>query len=144
MAAENCAKDTVKVDSTMESVKLDSVVTRVIDSFQKRALVGLEKYGHDLDRKDLSFLDWVQHAQEELMDAVLYLEKMKDTAPAGLTLPVKSDVKSEPLKSKAKAVKPKKSKEDPLVAEADKTEMVETKKSPKAAKAAKKSEVEVK
>jgi hypothetical protein len=132
----------LKVES---ATKLDSVVSRVIDSFQKRALVGLEKYGHDLDRKDLSFLDWVQHAQEELMDAVLYLEKMKDTAPAGLTLPVsvKNDVKA------VKAAKTKKSPKD-LVDdspkyEAEKAEKAESKKAPKATKAAKKSDaVEVK
>ena len=35
------------------------------------------KYGTNLDRTDLSTLDWIQHAQEELMDGILYLEKMK-------------------------------------------------------------------
>ena len=60
----------------MESVN-DSIVASVIASFQKRSLVGLEKYGKSLDRTDLNFLQWVQHAQEELMDAILYLEKLK-------------------------------------------------------------------
>ena len=30
-------------------------------------------------RDDLSMLDWIQHTQEELMDATLYLEKLKKT-----------------------------------------------------------------
>ena len=34
-------------------------------------------YGVNLDRTDLSVLDWIQHAQEEHMDAILYLEKLK-------------------------------------------------------------------
>jgi len=57
--------------------KYDSVVTSVISAFQKRAEFGQQKYGTNLDRKDLSFLQWVQHAQEEMMDGILYLEKMK-------------------------------------------------------------------
>jgi hypothetical protein len=55
----------------------DSVVTSVISAFQKRAEIGKQKYGTDLDRKDLSTLEWIQHAQEEHMDAILYLEKLK-------------------------------------------------------------------
>jgi len=65
-------------DSTVDnSPKLDSVVLAVIDSFKARAVVGKLKYGTDLDRTDLKTLDWIQHTQEELMDAILYLEKLK-------------------------------------------------------------------
>jgi hypothetical protein len=37
------------------------------------------KYGHTLDRQDLSVLDWINHAQQELQDGILYLEKLKQT-----------------------------------------------------------------
>jgi len=57
--------------------KYDSVVTAVISAFQKRAEFGQQKYGTNLDRTDLSILEWIQHAQEEHMDAILYLEKLK-------------------------------------------------------------------
>ena len=57
----------------------DSVVNSVISDFISRSNIGLEKYGTTLDREDLSLLDWVQHAQEELMDGILYLEKIKKT-----------------------------------------------------------------
>jgi hypothetical protein len=57
--------------------KLDSVVTSVINSFKQRAEFGQKKYGTNLDRTDLSVLNWIQHAQEEHMDAILYLEKLK-------------------------------------------------------------------
>ena len=57
----------------------DSVVNSVIEQFTKRSSVGLEKYGTTLDRTDLTMLDWIQHAQEELMDGILYLEKIKIT-----------------------------------------------------------------
>ena len=57
--------------------KLDSIVSTIISKFQDRALMGKKKYGTDLDRTDLSVFDWIQHAQEEHMDAILYLEKLK-------------------------------------------------------------------
>lgn len=56
---------------------MDSVVTAVLAKFRQRSEVGQKKYGTNLDRKDLSFLEWANHMQEELMDAILYLEKMK-------------------------------------------------------------------
>lgn len=55
----------------------DSIVNSVISEFVKRSNVGLEKYGTTLDREDLKLNDWIQHAQEELMDGILYLEKLK-------------------------------------------------------------------
>jgi glycosyl transferase family 25 len=55
----------------------DSIVNSVIRAFIGRSNVGLQKYGTTLDRDDLSILDWIQHAQEEHMDAILYLEKLK-------------------------------------------------------------------
>jgi hypothetical protein len=56
---------------------MDSIVKSVIEKFVSRAEFGKKKYGTDLDRTDLSLLDWIQHAQEEHMDAILYLEKLK-------------------------------------------------------------------
>ena len=55
----------------------DSVVFSIIKQFKERARIGREKYGTDLDRNDLSLNKWLQHAQEEHMDAILYLEKIK-------------------------------------------------------------------
>jgi hypothetical protein len=57
--------------------KLDSVVTSVIEQFTKRAQLGKAKYGVDLDRTDLTLLEWLEHAKQEHMDAILYLEKIK-------------------------------------------------------------------
>jgi hypothetical protein len=58
---------------------MDSIVTSIVEKFKQRSAVGKAKYGTDLDRTDLSVLDWIQHAQEEHMDAILYLEKLKQT-----------------------------------------------------------------
>lgn len=56
---------------------VDSIVKSVIQKFIDRASLGKEKYGTDLDREDLKTIDWINHAQEELMDGILYLEKLK-------------------------------------------------------------------
>ena len=58
---------------------MDSVVTAIIAKFKVRSELGKTKYGTDLDRTDLSVLDWIAHAQEEHMDAILYLEKLRQT-----------------------------------------------------------------
>ena len=55
----------------------DTVVAAVIGSFQERSRAGQLKYGTTLDRTDLTPQQWAQHMQEELMDAILYLERLK-------------------------------------------------------------------
>jgi hypothetical protein len=62
--------------------KLDSVVTSIINQFIERSEKGKAKYGVDLDRKDLSLLEWIEHAKQEHMYAILYLEKIKQIASA--------------------------------------------------------------
>lgn len=57
----------------------DTIVAAVITRFAERSRLGQQKYGTTLDRGDLSVMDWIQHAQEELMDGILYLEKLKQT-----------------------------------------------------------------
>ena len=56
---------------------MDSIVLSIIKQFEDRSVKGKEKYGTDLDRTDLSLLDWIEHAKQEHMDAILYLEKLK-------------------------------------------------------------------
>jgi hypothetical protein len=55
----------------------DSIVESVIEQFKQRSEFGIYKYGITLDREDLNALDWLQHLQEELMDATLYIEKLR-------------------------------------------------------------------
>lgn len=54
----------------------DTVVAAVIAKFASRSAVGQKKYGTTLDRTDLKTSDWIRHTQEELMDAILYLERL--------------------------------------------------------------------
>jgi hypothetical protein len=55
----------------------DSVVFDIIKEFGERAEKGYNKYGTDMDRTDLSVADWAQHLREELMDALVYLTRLK-------------------------------------------------------------------
>ena len=57
----------------------DPVVERVVDKFVLRSDIGFAKYGITLDDDPSMVVDWLNHLQEELMDAVLYLQKAKET-----------------------------------------------------------------
>jgi uncharacterized phage-associated protein len=71
----------MKVKDTMsewiEAQVKDSVVQSVINKFKQRSEVGIQKYNTTLDREDLTEKEWINHAQEEAMDLILYLEKLK-------------------------------------------------------------------
>ncbi len=60
----------------------DPVVETVVDKFVSRSDVGFKKYGQTLDKerktgvKDLS--GYLNDVQEELMDAILYIQAAKD------------------------------------------------------------------
>jgi hypothetical protein len=56
----------------------DKIVLRVLARFNERSQVGINKYNTTLERTDLNTLEWLTHAQEEAMDFVLYLERLKD------------------------------------------------------------------
>jgi len=67
-------------DKSLRAIhKTDSIVDSIIDQFVERARIGKAKYGTDLDRNDLKILEWIEHAKQEHMDAILYLEKIKQT-----------------------------------------------------------------
>ena len=56
----------------------DPVVERVVNKFVSRSDVGYEKYGVTLNEDKSNIFQWINHLQEELMDAVLYLQKLKE------------------------------------------------------------------
>lgn len=66
-------------NKTREIEVTDSIVDTIVDKFVSRAKFGKTKYGTDLDRTDLSVVEWITHAQDELHDGILYLEKLKQT-----------------------------------------------------------------
>ena len=54
----------------------DQIIKKVVEKITSRSEVGIQKYGTTLDRDDLTLLDWLNHLQEELMDACGYIEKI--------------------------------------------------------------------
>jgi hypothetical protein len=65
------------IEETNETYIKDSIVESVINQFKQRSEFGIKKYNTTLDRTDLSTLDWIEHAKQEAMDFILYLEKLK-------------------------------------------------------------------
>ena len=55
---------------------MDKNVTAVVERMLQRADVGLRKYGVTTERTDLSTVQWLTHLQEELMDSIIYIEKL--------------------------------------------------------------------
>lgn len=55
---------------------MDPIVTQVTDLFASRSQRGIAKYGTTL--QDNNTDDFLLHLQEELMDAVLYIQKLRN------------------------------------------------------------------
>lgn len=56
----------------------DPVVEKVLRQFEMRSAVGINKYGKTLHENQLSLIEWLEHTKQELMDAILYIERAKD------------------------------------------------------------------
>ncbi len=56
----------------------DKIIERVINKIKSRSDVGYKKYGVTLKDDDQSLDTWLKHIQEELMDAVNYIEKARE------------------------------------------------------------------
>ena len=70
--------------NTKEVKFRDPVVERVVDKFISRSDVGYEKYKVTLNDDPSNIFAWINHMQEELMDATLYLQKLKESTTAEL------------------------------------------------------------
>lgn len=57
---------------------MSKIEDQVIEQIRKRAEIGKSKYGVTIERTDFSLLDWLQYLQEELMDAAVYVERLKE------------------------------------------------------------------
>ena len=61
----------------MENQQIDPILMKVMTKYYDRSEMGIKKYGTTLENNSLPLLDWLNHLQEELMDATLYIEKLK-------------------------------------------------------------------
>jgi hypothetical protein len=57
----------------------DPIVQAVLDKYTKRSQFGIIKYGTTLQENDKD--NYLQHLQDELMDATLYIQKLLSKIP---------------------------------------------------------------
>jgi len=57
--------------------QIDPILMKVITKYYERSEMGIKKYGTTLENNSLPLMEWLNHLQEELMDATLYIEKLK-------------------------------------------------------------------
>ena len=62
----------------------DPIIQNVIQKIKQRADVGFAKYKVTLDNDNQSLDKWLEHLQEELMDAVNYIEKVRSILPKNI------------------------------------------------------------
>ena len=57
---------------------MSAIEEMVCKKIMMRSTKGEGKYGVTMERMDLNMLEWLTHLQEELMDAVVYVQKLID------------------------------------------------------------------
>lgn len=55
----------------------DELIERLLERYGKRADEGMERFGHPVLKSNRSNIQWITDAQEELWDAIVYLEALK-------------------------------------------------------------------
>ena len=68
---------------------IDNIVERVREEFLQRSQMGIKKYGTTLEENNND--DFLQHLKEELMDAILYIEKLQSIKKASIIDKIEQD-----------------------------------------------------
>ena len=55
---------------------MSAIEDAVCEKIKARSDVGKKKYGVTMEEEVLSIREWMNHLQQELMDAAVYLEKL--------------------------------------------------------------------
>jgi len=66
-----------KLSISLMPDEVDNIVHAVISQYVNRINAGIDKNGMPFDRSELSIVKWMHNAQEELMENILYIEKLK-------------------------------------------------------------------
>jgi hypothetical protein len=65
----------------MKKVYKDKIVEKVVNKFIDRSNTGIKKYGstmyNEIETGKKDFYDFINDVQEELMDAILYIQSVK-------------------------------------------------------------------
>ncbi len=68
---------TTNTTARRDPVKTDSIVEEVKEIMDKRSQRGIKEYGTTLQDNPDGFYVWLKELQEELLDAALYIQKLK-------------------------------------------------------------------
>lgn len=74
---ENMWTSSTTNDPMQVNLETDIVVQEVKAKFEERSQIGIKKYGTTLEHSKQDTLEFINHLMEELMDATLYLQKIK-------------------------------------------------------------------
>lgn len=67
----------IEVVPDTKPIEADLILTKLMTKYYDRSEMGIKKYGTTLENNSLPLMEWLNHLQEELMDATLYIEKLK-------------------------------------------------------------------
>ena len=67
----------VEIIPEEKSINTDPILMKLMTKYYERSEMGIKKYGTTLENNSLPLIQWLNHLQEELMDATLYIEKLK-------------------------------------------------------------------
>ena len=77
MTAERGQEAPNEKENQEQHFPCDENVVEVVDMYFDRAEKGYKKYGTTTEREDVDLLGWLTHLQEELMDATVYIQRLK-------------------------------------------------------------------
>lgn len=66
------------VVSIEDEQELPESYETILNVFKNQLSKGIEKYGQDVDKSNLTAEEWVDHSLEEIADLMVYLVKLKE------------------------------------------------------------------
>ena len=70
---------------------MSKIEDAVCGKIQLRAKIGKDMYGTTMDREDLTLVEWLKDLQEELMDGIVYAERVLDIIDVDVDAPEPED-----------------------------------------------------
>lgn len=56
---------------------MNPILVAVKERLEKQTEKGIKKYGTTVNPDDYDIIGWIEHTQDELIDAIVYLETLK-------------------------------------------------------------------
>lgn len=66
-----------KAEYWMNELNKNQILRNVQKLLETQTEKGIEKYGTTVNPSDYTFVGWLEHLQQELVDAVVYCETLK-------------------------------------------------------------------